>query len=94
VFQQPDCRVFCFEGQKVPYPASSFLPDIKQNWRNLTTVRCQHRREGSDETIVGSSDSFVVFVFSFDVLTQDCKLKIGPLVMYISKSRQVLLHWG
>jgi len=25
--------VFCFEGQKVPYPASSFLPDIKLSWR-------------------------------------------------------------
>jgi len=38
--------------------------------------------------ILSSSDSFVVFGFSFDVLTQDCKLKcLDPFVMYISKSR-------
>jgi len=29
VSQQSAFPVFCFEGQKVPYPASSFLPDIK-----------------------------------------------------------------
>jgi len=33
VSQQPAFSVFCFEGQKVPYPASSFLPDIKLSWR-------------------------------------------------------------
>jgi len=38
VSQQPAYPVFRFEGQKVPYPASSFLPDIKLSWRNLTTV--------------------------------------------------------
>jgi len=38
VSQQPACPVFCFEGQKVPSPISSFLPDIKLSWRNLTTV--------------------------------------------------------
>jgi len=38
VSQQPAYPVFCFEGQKVPYPVSSFLPDIKLSWRNLTTV--------------------------------------------------------
>jgi len=36
--QQPLYPVFCFEGQNVPYPVSSFLPDIKLSWRNLTTV--------------------------------------------------------
>jgi len=36
--QQPAYPVFCFEGQKVPYPVSSFLPDIKLSWRNLTNV--------------------------------------------------------
>jgi len=38
VLQQPEYLVFCFEGQKVPYPVSSFLPDIELGWRNLTTV--------------------------------------------------------
>jgi len=38
VSQQPEYPVFCFEGQKVPYPASTFLPDIKLSWRNLPTV--------------------------------------------------------
>jgi len=33
VSQQPAFLVFCFEGQKVPYPSSSFLPDIKLSWR-------------------------------------------------------------
>jgi len=31
--QQPAFPVFCFERQKVPYPASSFIPDIKLSWR-------------------------------------------------------------
>jgi len=48
VSQQPAYPVFCFEGQKVPYPASSFRADIKLCWRNLTTVKCQHGRVGSD----------------------------------------------
>jgi len=38
VSQQPAYPVFFFEGQKVPYPVSSFLPDIKLSWRNLSTV--------------------------------------------------------
>jgi len=38
VSQQPAYLVFCFEGQKVPYPASSFLPGIKLSWRNLIAV--------------------------------------------------------
>jgi len=29
VSQQSTFPVFCFEGQKVPYPASSFLPDVR-----------------------------------------------------------------
>jgi len=33
VSQQPAFPVFCFKGQKVPYLASSFLPDIKLSWR-------------------------------------------------------------
>jgi len=28
VSQQPAFSAFCFEGRKVPYPASSFLPGI------------------------------------------------------------------
>ena len=36
--QQPAYPVLCFEGQKVPYPASSCLSDIKLSWRNLNTV--------------------------------------------------------
>jgi len=40
VSQQPAFPVFCFEGQKVPYPAFSFLPDTKLIWRtsHFTTV--------------------------------------------------------
>jgi len=38
VSQQLAYPVFCFEGQKVPYPASSFLPDIKLSCRNLPAV--------------------------------------------------------
>jgi len=53
VSQQPTFLVFCFEGQKVPYPASSFLPDIKLSWRKSGRV-------GSDKTVLSSSDSFVV----------------------------------
>jgi len=37
VSQQRAFPVFCFEGQKVPYPASSFQPDIKLSWENFTT---------------------------------------------------------
>jgi len=37
VSQQPAYPVFCFEGLKVPYPISSFLPDTKLSWRNHTT---------------------------------------------------------
>jgi len=33
VFQQRAFPVFSFEGQKVPYPASGLLTDIKLNWR-------------------------------------------------------------
>jgi len=33
VSQQPAIPVFCFEEQKVPYPASSFLTDMKLSWR-------------------------------------------------------------
>jgi len=69
--QQPAFPVFYFEGQKVPYPASSFLPDIKLSWR--TSHYYQHGRVGSVWKILSSSDSFVVFGFSFDVLAQDCK---------------------
>jgi len=46
VSQQLAFPVFCFEGQKVPYPASSFLPDIKLSWR--TSHYYQHGRVGSD----------------------------------------------
>jgi len=74
VSQQRAFPVFCFERQKVPCPASSFLPDIKLSWRKSHYY--QHGRVGSDKTILSSSDSFVVFGFSFDVITQDCKSKI------------------
>jgi len=66
VSQQPAFPVFCFEGQKVPHPASSFLPDIKLSWRAFHYY--QHGRVGRDKTILSSSDSFVVFRFSFNVL--------------------------
>jgi len=78
VSQQPAFPVFCFEGQKVPYPASSFLQNIKLNRRKSHYY--QHGRVGSDKTILSSSDSFVVIGFSFDVVTQDCKTKfLDPL---------------
>jgi len=47
VSQQRAFPVFCFEGQKVPYPASSFLPDIKLNWRTFHYYY-QRGRVGSD----------------------------------------------
>jgi len=47
VSQQPAFPVFCFEGQKVPYPASSFLPDIKLRWRT-SHYNQQHGRVGND----------------------------------------------
>jgi len=74
VSQQPAFPGFCFEEQKVPFPASSSLPDIKLSWRKSHYY--QHGWVGSDKTILSSSGSFVVFGFSFDVLTQDCKSKI------------------
>jgi len=37
VSQLPAYSDFCFKGQKVPYPVSSFLQDTKLSWRNLTT---------------------------------------------------------
>jgi len=46
VSQQPAFPVFCFEGQKVPHPASSFLPDIKLSWRAFHYY--QHGRVGRD----------------------------------------------
>jgi len=73
VSQQPAFPVFCFEGQKALYPASSFLPDIKLCWRK--SHHYQHGRVVSDWTILSSSGWFVVFGFSFDVLTQDSKSK-------------------
>jgi len=33
VSQQPAYPVLCVEGQKVPYPVFSFLPDRKLSWR-------------------------------------------------------------
>jgi len=74
VSQQPAFPVFCFEGQNALYPPSSFLPDIKLSWR--ASHYCQCVRVGSDYKILSSSDSSVVFGFSFDALTQDCKTKI------------------
>jgi len=46
VSQQPAFSIFCFEGQKVPHPASSFLPDMKPSWR--TSHYYQRGRVGSD----------------------------------------------
>jgi len=43
--------VFCFvfEGQKVPYPASTFLPDMKLSWRNLTAIRINMAEKRLDQ---------------------------------------------
>jgi len=38
VSQQPAYPLFCFEGQKVRCPASSFPADIKLTRRNLAAV--------------------------------------------------------
>jgi len=47
--QQPAFPVFCFEGQKVPYLASSFLPvDIKLSWRTSHYCTINNGRVGSD----------------------------------------------
>jgi len=46
VSQQPAFPVFCLKGQKVPYPASSYLPDMKLSSRK--SHYCQHGRVGSD----------------------------------------------
>jgi len=80
VSQQPAFPVSKFEGQKVPYPASSFRLDIKLSWRKSHDY--QHGRVGSDKTVLNSSDSFVVFGFFFVVglLTQDRTSKfLDPL---------------
>jgi len=53
VSQQPAFPVFCFEGQKVPYPASSFLPDTKLSWRKCHYY--EHGRVGSDKTILNKT---------------------------------------
>jgi len=44
--QQPAYPVFCLEEQKIPYPASSFLPDTKLELEK--SHYCQHGRLGSD----------------------------------------------
>jgi len=51
VSQQPAYPVFCFEGQKAPYPASSFLLDIKLSWRNLTTVNMVEWEATSESSV-------------------------------------------
>jgi len=80
VSQQPAYPVFCFEAQKLPLPASSFLPDIKVSWRNLTNFNNMLEWEATRQ--VSSSNSFVGCVFSFYVLTQDCKLKFLDRLWY------------
>jgi len=45
---------------------------------------------GSDLTVLSSSDSFVVFGFSFEVLRQDCKSKFStPCDVYLEKQASV-----
>jgi len=91
VSQQPAFPVFCFEGQKVLRPASSFLLDIKLNWRKSHYYQHSRVGLGNDKTILSSSDSFVVFGFSFDVLTQDCKSKfLDPLWCTFRKANKCL----
>jgi len=87
--QQPAYPVFCFEGQKVPYPVSSFLPDIKLSWRNLTTVNMvewQVTRQSSVRVTPLLYLFFILMCFH-KIVTNN----FGPLVMYISKCRQVFL---
>jgi len=69
--QQPAYPVFCFEGQKVPYPVSIFLSDIKLSWRNLTTVNMVEW-EVTRQSSVRVTPLLYLF-FSLYVLTQDCK---------------------
>jgi len=70
VSRQPAYLVFCFEGQKVPYPGSSFPPDIKLSWINLTTVNM-----GEWEVTRQSSVRVTPLLYL-----------VGPLVMYISQT--------
>ena len=49
---------------------------VGQLYPGRNSHRCQDGRVGSDYTIVSSSHSFVVFDFSFDVLTQNCMSKL------------------
>jgi len=70
---------------------SGFLPDIKLSWRK--SHYHQHGRVGSEQTILSSSESFVVCGFSFDVLTQDCKSKILDPLWCTRDDRTVDFHY-
>jgi len=90
VSREPAFPVFYFERQKVQYPASSFLPDIKLSWRKSPHYQQGRVGLGSDKTIFSSSDYFVVFEFSFYVLTQDISQKFStPCDVHFEKQTSV-----
>jgi len=69
VSQQPAFPVFCVEGLKVPYPASSFCQI--QNWvrehrTTINVVEWEVTRQSSVRVTP-------LLYFFFDVHTEDCK---------------------
>jgi len=81
VSQQPAYPVFCFEGQKVPYPASSFLADTKLSWRNLTTVNMVEWEVTRQSSVRVTPLLSLVFLLMY--LHKIVSQNFGPLVIYI-----------
>ena len=59
----------------MPYPASSFMPDIKLSWRNLTIVNMVEWELPRQSSVRVTPLLSLVF-FWCRLLTQDCKSKI------------------
>jgi len=75
VSNQPAFPFFCFEGQKLPYPASSFLPDVKLSWGNLTIVNMVEWELTRHSSVPVTPLLYLVFLWC-RLLTQHCKSKI------------------
>jgi len=71
VSQQPAFPVFCFEGPKSSVSRIQFSARYKTELENISLSLAYYQRGRL------GSDSFDVFGFSFDVLTQDCKSKFS-----------------
>jgi len=65
VSQQPAYPVFCFEGQQVLYPVSSFLPDIKLSWKNLTTVNMVEWQVTRQSSVRATPLLYLVFLLMY-----------------------------